>query len=582
MPSSRASRLTVEDKLRVAEQLDWLGVRWIEGGYPQANPKDEEFFRRAPADLVLTNAELVAFGSTRRPAGKVDVDPTLAALVGGRAPPPSASWARAGDFHVTEALRTTLDEGVAMVGESVAFLAGEGLRVFLDLEHFFDGYKANPEYALRVLEAAVVNGAETVVLCDTNGGSLPHEVQRITGDVVRFVGAGAGVGHPHPERLGLRGGQTPWPPWWRGATQVQGTVNGYGERTGNANLMTVVPDLTLKLGVATLPEGHLERLTVVSHRVAELVNLPPHPADPFVGASAFAHKGGLHTSALGRAGGATYEHVDPAVVGKPHPGAGLRPRWPGRHGHEGRGVRRGARRPGRRHVVRGAQADGGGGLAVRGGRRLARAADAPGGRLAARLLRGRGLPGVELPPGGPGDARRPRGGQHRGHGEAVGRRRAPGGGGGGQRAGQRPRLGRPPGPGWTVPRPRPHPPHRPSRSGWFDGGAATGAVVRVLVDSTDGERVWTTVGVDSNVIEASWQALVDLARVRPAARRRVACRRWLHPTTCRPPPTSSRACTSRRRGRPDSWLADRARRARRRAAVGPPDGQPRPPTSATP
>ena len=296
--------LSVDDKLRVAEQLDWLGVHWIEGGYPQANPKDEEFFRRAPKDLHLTTAQLVAFGSTRRPAGKVDVDPTLRALIEantGTVCIVGKSW----DFHVVEALRTTLDEGVAMVGDSVRFLKGEGRRVFFDAEHFFDGYKANPEYALRVLEAAATNGADCVVLCDTNGGSLPHEVQRIVSEVTRFFGPGVAVGIHTQNDTGCAVANSV-AAVVGGATQVQGTVNGYGERTGNANLMTVIPDLTLKMGVRTLPEGRLERLTLVSHHVAELVNLPPQPADPFVGSSAFAHKGGLHTSALGRAGGATY------------------------------------------------------------------------------------------------------------------------------------------------------------------------------------------------------------------------------------------------------------------------------------
>jgi 2-isopropylmalate synthase len=305
--------LSVEDKLRVAEQLDWLGVDWIEGGYPQANPKDEEFFRRAAAgELDLGTSTLVAFGSTRRPLGRSDDDPTLRALVQAGTSTVcivGKSW----DFHVTEALRTTLDEGVAMVGESVAFLKSEGLRVFFDAEHFFDGYAANTEYAMRVLEAAATNGADCLVLCDTNGGSLPHQVERVTREVVRYFGgltigihtqndSGCAVANSVAAVVG-------------GATHVQGTVNGYGERTGNANLMTVIPDLTLKLGVATLPEGRMERLTAVSRHVAELVNLPPHPADPYVGSSAFAHKGGLHTSALGRAGGATYEHIDPAQVG---------------------------------------------------------------------------------------------------------------------------------------------------------------------------------------------------------------------------------------------------------------------------
>ncbi len=305
--------LSVEDKLRVAEQLDWLGVDWIEGGYPQANPKDEEFFRRAAAgELDLSGSTLVAFGSTRRPLGRTDDDPTLRALVAAGTST-VCIVGKAWDFHVTEALRTTLDEGVAMVGESVAFLKREGLRVFMDAEHFFDGYAANPEYTLAVLEAAASNGADCLVLCDTNGGSLPHQVQKATAEVVDYFGgvpigihtqndSGCAVANSIAAVVG-------------GATHVQGTVNGYGERTGNANLMTVIPDLTLKLGIDTLPEGRIERLTAVSRHVAELVNLPPHPADPYVGSSAFAHKGGLHTSALGRAGGATYEHVDPATVG---------------------------------------------------------------------------------------------------------------------------------------------------------------------------------------------------------------------------------------------------------------------------
>jgi 2-isopropylmalate synthase len=296
----------------VAEQLDRLGVRWIEGGYPQANPKDEEFFRRAPTELKLSTADLVAFGSTRRPLGKVDDDTTLRALVEagvGTACIVGKSW----DYHVLEALQTTLDEGAAMVGDSVHFLKGEGLRVFFDAEHFFDGYGANPEFALRVLEAAAVNGADCLVLCDTNGGSLPHDVERITAEVAAtFDDVQIGI-HTQNDSgcavansvAAVRGG----------ATQLQGTVNGYGERTGNANLMTCIPNLQLKLGVRCLPEGRLERLTAVSRHVAELVNLPPHPSDPYVGASAFAHKGGLHTSALGKAGGATYEHIDPDVVG---------------------------------------------------------------------------------------------------------------------------------------------------------------------------------------------------------------------------------------------------------------------------
>jgi 2-isopropylmalate synthase len=305
--------LSVDDKLRIAEQLDWLGVRYVEGGYPQANPKDEEFFRRARTELQFETAELVAFGSTRRPAGKVDVDPTLHALINAGAPVAcivGKSW----DFHVREALGTTLDEGVAMVRDSVRFLRTEGLRVFFDAEHFFDGYKANPEFTLRVLEAAAVEGAEVLVLCDTNGGSLPHEVQQIVGAVRDYFGPEQQLGIHTQNDSGCAVANSV-AAVVAGARQLQGTVNGYGERTGNANLMTCIPNLELKLGIRCLPDGRLERLTAVSRHVAELVNLPPHDADPYVGQSAFAHKGGLHTSALGKAGGATYEHVDPAVVG---------------------------------------------------------------------------------------------------------------------------------------------------------------------------------------------------------------------------------------------------------------------------
>ena len=302
--------LTVDDKLRIAERLDWLGVHYIEGGWPGANPKDDEFFRRAVTELELTTSELVAFGSTRRVKGKVDADETLANLLGagtGTVCIVGKCW----DYHVTEALRTDLDEGVAMVRDSVAYLVGQDRRVFFDAEHFFDGYKANPEFSLRVLEAAAMAGADCLVLCDTNGGSLPFDVERIVGEVVDYVDTEVGV-HLHDDTgcgvanalAGVRGG----------ATQVQGTINGYGERTGNCNLTTIIPDLSLKMGVATIPVERLERLTPVAHHVAELVNISPDPQQAFVGASAFAHKAGLHTSAIARRPDA-YEHVDPDLVG---------------------------------------------------------------------------------------------------------------------------------------------------------------------------------------------------------------------------------------------------------------------------
>jgi 2-isopropylmalate synthase len=305
--------LTVDDKLRIAEQLEHLGVDYIEGGWPGANPKDDEFFRRAAAgELLLVASTLTAFGSTRRAKGKVDDDPTLRNLVGSGAPI-ACIVGKCWDYHVTEALRTTLDEGVAMVGDSVEYLAANGMRVFFDAEHFFDGYKRNPEFSLRVLEAAALRGAEVLVLCDTNGGSLPFEVEAIVADVVGHFGADVRVGvHLHDDTgcgvanalAGVRGG----------ARQVQGTINGYGERTGNCNLSTIIPNLSLKMGVRTLPEGRLERLTAVSHHIAELVNVAPNPQAAYVGSSAFAHKAGLHVSAIARRPDA-YEHTPPDAVG---------------------------------------------------------------------------------------------------------------------------------------------------------------------------------------------------------------------------------------------------------------------------
>src|SRR3954466_7210008 len=303
--------LTVDDKLRIAEQLDHLGVHYIEGGWPGANPKDIEFFRRAVGgELQLSTSTLVAFGSTRRVKGKVDSDDTLRNLVEagvGTACIVGKCW----DYHVLEALQTTLDEGVDMVTDSVEFLVRSGLRVFFDAEHFFDGYKRNPEFSLRVLEGAAMAGAEVLVLCDTNGGTLPYEAERIVGEVREYLDTPLGV-HFHDDGgcgvanalAGVRGG----------AVQVQGCMNGLGERTGNANLTTIIPNLMLKMGVAAIPADRLERLTPVAHHIAELVNVTPDPQQPFVGSSAFAHKAGLHVSAIAKRPDA-YEHVPPDTVG---------------------------------------------------------------------------------------------------------------------------------------------------------------------------------------------------------------------------------------------------------------------------
>ena len=498
--------LTVEDKLRVAEQLDWLGVAWIEGGYPQANPKDEEFFRRAITELQLETATLVAFGSTRRPAGKVDVDPTLQALVAAGTST-VCIVGKGSAFHVTEALGTTLDEGVAMVGESVRFLKDAGLRVFFDAEHLFDGYRADPEFTLRVLEAAAVNGADCVVLCDTNGGSLPHDVQRITTEIVDFLGPDQQVGIHTQNDTGCAVANSV-AAVLGGATQLQGTVNGYGERTGNANLMTCIPNLELKLGIRCLPEGRLERLTAVSRHVAELVNLPPHAADPYVGQSAFAHKGGLHTSALGKAGGATYEHIEPEQVGN-----------------------------GTRVLV--SDLGGRAGMAMKAKELGVDLDDRAAGRLSDHLkvLESQGFvfeaadASLELlmreATGWQQEYFRVEGYRvttyHRAPVDAstsgpaidteatvkvwVGDERliAVGEGNGPVNALDQ-ALRR------LLVQPYPHLAQihlTDYRVRILDTGADTDAVVRVLVDSTDGDRAWTTIGVSTNIIEASWQALTD-------------------------------------------------------------------------
>ncbi len=304
--------LTVEDKLRIAEQLDWLGVHYIEAGWPGANPKDDELFRRTPTELKLTTSKLVAFGSTRRVKGKVDSDDTLRHLVDANVEA-VCIVGKAWDYHVTEALGTTLDEGVAMVRDSVEFLRATGMEVLFDAEHFFDGYRRNPEFSLRVLEAAAEVGASRLVLCDTNGGTLPHEVEETVRAVVTYFGSDVGIAvHLHDDAgtgvanalAGVRGG----------AIQVQGTINGYGERTGNCNLTTIIPNLTFKMGIETIPRDRIERLTPVAHHIAELVNMPLNPQAAYVGHSAFAHKAGLHTSAIAKRPDA-YEHLPPDSVG---------------------------------------------------------------------------------------------------------------------------------------------------------------------------------------------------------------------------------------------------------------------------
>jgi 2-isopropylmalate synthase len=302
--------LTVADKLRVAEQLDHLGVSYIEGGWPGANPKDIEFFARARTELTLSTATLVAFGSTRRAGVRPEDDAVLANLTDAGAPV-ACIVAKTWDRHVAEALRTSLDEAVAMVRDSVRYLVAHDLRVFLDAEHFFDGYRRNPDFALSVLAAAEEEGAEALVLCDTNGGSLPDAVGRAVAEVRARTSAQLGI-HCHNDAdcavaNSLVAVQA-------GVTQVQGCINGYGERAGNTDLSAAIPNLSLKLNIRTIPADRMERLTPVSHHIAELVNVAPNPQQAYVGNSVFAHKGGLHASAVARSAD-LYEHVVPSSVG---------------------------------------------------------------------------------------------------------------------------------------------------------------------------------------------------------------------------------------------------------------------------
>ena len=302
--------LSVADKLTIARQLDGLGVGYIEGGWPGANPKDTEFFRRAREELKLEHAQLAAFGATRRAGMKAADDPLVAALRD-RGAGVVTPVAKAHDRHVELALRTTLEENLAMVRDTVEHLRAEGQRVFLDAEHFFDGYRDNRDYALEVLRTAYDAGADVIALCDTNGGMLPPWVADVVHDVIDSAGVRVGI-HCHND-TGCAVANT-LAAVDAGATHVQGTLNGYGERTGNADLVSVVANLELKLGRKVLPEGLLREATRIAHAVAEVTNFPPASRQPYVGVSAFAHKAGLHASAI-KVDPNLYQHMDPIHVG---------------------------------------------------------------------------------------------------------------------------------------------------------------------------------------------------------------------------------------------------------------------------
>lgn len=302
--------LSVADKLTIARQLDGLGVGYIEGGWPGANPKDTEFFRRAAAELDLKHARLAAFGATRRAGVRAADDPQVAALRDSGAGVVTLV-AKSHDRHVELALRTTLAENLEMVRDTVSHLRAEGQQVFLDAEHFFDGYRANRDYALEVLRTAYDAGAEVVALCDTNGGMLPSWVSDVVHDVVTSTGGRVGI-HAHNDSGCAVANSLAAVD--AGASHVQGCINGYGERTGNADLVTVVANLELKLDRQVLPPGLLADATRIAHAVADVTNVPPASRQPYVGSSAFAHKAGLHASAI-KVDPDLYQHTQPERVG---------------------------------------------------------------------------------------------------------------------------------------------------------------------------------------------------------------------------------------------------------------------------
>ncbi len=306
---SESVAFSVEDKLRVAMKLDDLGFDYIEGGWPGSNDKDAEFFRRA-AGHSWRNARLAAFGSTAHARNAPKDDPNLRALLDA-ATPVVTIFGKSWDFHVTTALKIPLARNCELIRESVAYLKANGREVIYDAEHFFDGYAANPEYALATLRAAEEGGADCIVLCDTNGGTLPSRVQKATLDARKAVAVPLGIHCHNDSELAVANSLVAVE---SGAVQVQGTINGYGERCGNANLCSVVPDLELKMGYETIGRERLKLLTGVSRFVSQVANLPHRKDMAYVGGSAFAHKGGIHVSAVIR-DSSTYEHLAPDAVG---------------------------------------------------------------------------------------------------------------------------------------------------------------------------------------------------------------------------------------------------------------------------
>ncbi len=300
---------SVEDKIRVARKLDQFGVHYVEGGWPGSNPRDVDFFREMKR-VKLKKARLAAFGSTRKAKLRVADDPSLKSIVSSGARV-ATIFGKTWDLHVLKALKTTLDENLGMIEESVAFLGKHLDEVVYDAEHFFDGFKANPEYALQTILAAEAAGADCIVLCDTNGGTLPHEIEEIIAQVKRVIGTPFGIHAHNDAELAVANSIAAVR---MGAVQVHGTINGYGERCGNANLCSLIPTFKLKLGIECVTDENLAKLRDLSRYVDELANLPHRKRQPYIGDSAFAHKGGVHVDAVTKHA-LTYEHIRPELVG---------------------------------------------------------------------------------------------------------------------------------------------------------------------------------------------------------------------------------------------------------------------------
>ena len=295
---------TVPDKMKIAKLLDDLGVDYIEGGWPGASPKVDDFFKEME-NVELKNAKLVAFGSTRRASNPAEDDIFLNKIVNSKAPV-ACIFGKSWDLHVREALKITLEENLVIIEDSLKYLKDSGMSVLYDAEHFFDGYKNNPEFTIETLKAAERGGAECLILCDTNGGTLPHEIAEIMEEIKPHLKTRLGIHAHNDSELACANSITAIK---AGAIHVQGTINGYGERCGNANLCSVIPNLVLKMGYDCLSSNdNLKKLTSVSHHVSEIANMNPIPGQAYVGLNAFAHKGGIHVSAILK-NSDTYEHI---------------------------------------------------------------------------------------------------------------------------------------------------------------------------------------------------------------------------------------------------------------------------------